>query len=201
MRKRLFDVMVSLAILLFFSPFFLLAAILVRLSSKGPLFFSHERVGKEGKAFRCYKFRTMYENAQERLEPLLAANPGLMQEWKTFFKLKQDPRVTPIGKVLRKTSLDELPQLWNVLKGDMSVVGPRPMTEHEVRHYLKEKAATILSVRPGLTSLWIVLGRNQFSLEKRIEMEEYYVLHRSFGLDCKVILQTAWVILFPKGAY
>jgi undecaprenyl-phosphate galactose phosphotransferase len=124
-----------------------------------------------------------------------------MNEWQTFFKLKVDPRVTPIGRFLRRTSLDELPQIWNVFKGDMSVVGPRPLTEHEVVYYLKEKARVVLSVRPGLTTLWITRGRNRLSLEERIDLEEYYVKHRSFWLDCKLIVRTLLVMIFPKGAY
>jgi undecaprenyl-phosphate galactose phosphotransferase len=143
----------------------------------------------------------MYQNAEAKLQPLLASDPRLMKEWKTYFKLKADPRITPVGRFLRKTSLDELPQVWNVFKGDMSIVGPRPLTQHEVTHYLKEKADKILSVRPGLTTLWIVLGRNSFSLEKRIELEEYYVDHQTLWLDCKLIIQTALVMIFPKGAY
>ncbi len=132
---------------------------------------------------------------------MLASDPTLMNEWKTYFKLKVDPRITPVGKFLRKTSLDELPQFWNVLKGDMSIVGPRPLTSHEVTHYLKEKASKILSVRPGLTTVWITQGRNGLSLEERIEMEEYYLANRTFWLDCKLIAKTIWCMIFPKGAY
>lgn len=143
----------------------------------------------------------MYRDADARLKPLLASDPALMNEWKTFFKLKEDPRITPIGKFLRKTSLDELPQFWNVMKGEMSIVGPRPLTAHEVTHYVKEKASKILSVKPGLTSVWITQGRNDLSLEERIAMEEYYVTHRSFWLDCKLIFKTILLMVFPKGAY
>src|SRR5262249_5515768 len=156
----------------------------------GPVFYAHPRVGCNQRPFSCWKFRTMYRDADAKLKPLLASDPALMHEWKTYFKLKVDPRITPIGKFLRKTSLDELPQLWNVLRGDRIIVGPRPVTAHEVTHYLKEKAATILSVKPGLTSLWITQGRNGLSLEKRIAMEEYYVNTRTFWLDCKLIAKT-----------
>lgn len=142
----------------------------------------------------------MVQNADAALQPLLASDPSLMREWATYFKLKEDPRITAIGKFLRKTSLDELPQIWNVLKGEMSVVGPRPLTQHEVTHYLKDKAPHILSIRPGLTTLWITRGRNSLSLQARIELEEYYVAHRSFWLDCKLIVQTAFVMIFPNGA-
>ena len=201
MGKRVFDLLFSLFILLLSSPFFLLCMLLVKCSSAGPVFYAHTRVGCNRKLFSCLKFRTMYQNAETRLEPLLASDPALMKEWTTYFKLKEDPRITFAGKFLRKTSLDELPQIWNVLKGEMSIVGPRPLTEHEVTHYLKSKASTILSVRPGLTTLWITQGRNGLSLEERIALEEYYVAHRSFWLDCKLIVQTALLMLFPKGAY
>lgn len=201
MRKRLFDIFFSLVILILAAPFFLLSILIVKLSSPGPVFYAHPRVGKNRKLFHCYKFRTMYRDADEKLQPLLASNPALMKEWSTYFKLRVDPRVTPIGRLLRKTSLDELPQIWNVLKGDMSIVGPRPLTEKEVVEYLREKADKILSVRPGLTTLWITQGRNRLSIAQRVELEEFYVTNRSFWLDFKLILQTALVMIFPKGAY
>lgn len=201
MGKRIFDIFFSLVILILSAPFFLISILIVKLSSPGPVFYAHPRIGLNGKPFGCFKFRTMYRNADAKLQPLLASDPALMKEWQTYFKLKEDPRITPIGKFLRKTSLDELPQIWNVFKGDMSVVGPRPLTEHEVVHYLKDKAPKILSVRPGLTTLWITQGRNGLSLEARILLEEYYVANRSFWLDCKLIFQTALLMIFPKGAY
>ncbi len=201
MGKRIFDILFSLVVLLLAAPFFLICILVVKLSSSGPVFYSHPRVGCNGKPFGCFKFRTMYRNADAKLQPLLASDPRLMKEWQTYFKLKADPRITPIGKFLRKTSLDELPQIWNVLKGDMSVVGPRPLTQHEVTHYLKDKAAKILSVRPGLTTLWITQGRNRLSLEERVALEEFYVNHRTFWLDCKLIVRTALLMIFPKGAY
>jgi undecaprenyl-phosphate galactose phosphotransferase len=188
-------------VLIFGAPVFLLCAAAVKLSSPGPIFYAHLRIGKEGKQFGCLKFRTMHSDADVKLQTLLASNPMLMQEWKTYYKLKADPRITSIGKWLRKTSLDELPQFINVFKGDMSLVGPRPLTEDEVVHYLKEKASKILSVRPGLTSLWIIKGRNRFTLKERIKLEEFYVDHRTFWLDLRLILQTAIRMIFPKGAY
>jgi exopolysaccharide production protein ExoY len=201
MAKRIFDLLFSLAIMVTGSPIFLLCAAAVKLSSPGPVLYAHSRVGKEGREFGCLKFRTMHYDADLKLQALLASNPVLMQEWKTFYKLKADPRITAVGRWLRKTSLDELPQLINVFKGDMSIVGPRPLTQDEVVHYLKEKAAKILSVRPGLTSLWIVRGRNSFTLNERIKLEEFYIDHRSFWLDLRLILQTAIRMIFPKGAY
>lgn len=201
MGKRIFDIIFSLFILLLAAPFFLICMIIVKLSSPGPIFYAHPRIGCNGKPFGCFKFRTMYRDADAKLQPLLASDPVLMNEWKTYFKLKVDPRITPIGRLLRKTSLDELPQVLNVLRGEMSVVGPRPLTQHEVTHYVKGKASKILSVRPGLTTLWITQGRNSLSLEERIELEEFYVTHRSFWLDCKLIVRTVLLMIFPKGAY
>jgi lipopolysaccharide/colanic/teichoic acid biosynthesis glycosyltransferase len=201
MERRLFDICIASLMLLFFSPFFLICLIAVKLSSPGPIFYSHPRIGLMGKSFGCLKFRTMYRDSERKLQPLLAANPALLHEWNTFFKLKTDPRITPVGNLLRKTSLDELPQIWNVIRGEMSIVGPRPLTEKEVTDYLKDKASIILSVRPGLTALWVTQGRNRLSLEERVALEEYYVKNRTFLLDCKVILQTALLLFNPKGAY
>lgn len=201
MGKRIFDFVFALSALCLAAPFFLLCILIVKCSSLGPVFYTHPRVGQQGKPFGCLKFRTMYPNADTRLTAILAANPALMSEWRTYFKLKADPRITPIGQFLRRTSLDELPQLINVLKGEMSVVGPRPLTAHEIAHYVKEKAPILLSVKPGLTSLWITEGRNGLSLEERIAREEYYVLNRTFWLDCKVIGKTILRMIFPKGAY
>lgn len=201
MVKRIFDILFSLVVLILGSPFFLLCAAAVKLSSPGPVLYAHSRIGKEGKRFGCLKFRTMHLNADMKLQALLASNPVLMQEWKTYYKLKADPRVTAIGKWLRKASLDELPQFINVFLGDMSLVGPRPLTQDEVVHYLKDKAPKILSIRPGLTSLWIVKKRNGFTIQERIKLEEFYVDHQSFWLDLRLILQTAIRMILPKGAY
>jgi exopolysaccharide production protein ExoY len=201
MGKRFFDILFSFLVFFIAAPLFILCAVCVKLSSRGPVFYSHIRVGRGGRLFSCFKFRTMYQDADARLQPLLASDPALMQEWQKFFKLKADPRITPIGRILRKTSLDELPQILNVLKGEMSVVGPRPLTEYEVDYYLKEKAQTILSLRPGLTSLWIVQGRNRLSLKQRIDLEEQYVKNRSFWMDIKLIFMTAYAMIFPKDAY
>ncbi|HSX37430.1 MAG TPA: sugar transferase [Chlamydiales bacterium] len=201
MVKRIFDILFSFFVLIFGLPIFILCAAAVKLSSPGPIFYAHGRIGKEGKEFGCLKFRTMHLDADVKLQAMLANNPELMQEWRTYYKLKSDPRITSFGKWLRKTSLDELPQFINVFKGDMSLVGPRPLTQDEVLHYLKEKASKILSVRPGLTSLWIVKGRNHFTLAERIKLEEFYVDHRTFCFDLALIFQTAIRMIFPKGAY
>ncbi len=201
MGKRIFDICFSGVALLLAAPVFLICALVVKLSSPGPIFYAHRRVGENRKVFGCWKFRTMYADADQRLGCLLASSPTYMQEWQMFFKLREDPRVTPIGKWLRKVSLDEIPQFWNVLRGDMSIVGPRPLTHQEVALYLKDKADKILSVRPGLTTLWVTEGRNHLSLQERIQLEEFYIENRSLWLDLKLICKTVFVMLFPRGAY
>lgn len=143
----------------------------------------------------------MYTDAERKLAQLLKNDPSLRTEWETFYKLKDDPRISPIGKWMRKTSLDELPQFWNVLKGDMSIVGPRPLSEEEVQKHLGKRAAKILSVRPGLTSVWAVRGRSNLTLAERVRLEVFYVDHQSFFLDCSLILKTALSMINPKGAY
>ncbi len=200
MAKRLFDIFFSLAVLLFGAPVFLLCAIAVKGSTPGSVFFADPRLGIGGKPFGCFKFRTMYPDAKRKLEALLAGDPQLLHEWKTHYKLKDDPRITSVGRWLRKTSLDEIPQFFNVLKGDMSLVGPRPLTLYEAEE-LQEKAAKVISVRPGLTSLWAVSGRSQFTFQERIALEELYIDRRTFWLDLRLIAKTVVQMLFPKGAY
>lgn len=200
--KRFFDIIFSLFALVIGAPIFILIAILIICSSSGKFIYSHERIGRGGKSFRCYKFRTMYQDADARLQEILRSNPMLKEEWEKTFKMKNDPRITPIGVFLRKTSLDELPQFWNVLKGDLSIVGPRPVVQEEVVKYLGIKASKILSIRPGLTGPWQVSGRSDVvCYQKRIELDEYYVDHHSFWLDLKLILLTIPVMVFSKGAY
>jgi undecaprenyl-phosphate galactose phosphotransferase len=201
MKKRLFDIFCSSTILLLALPVFFIFFIIVKYSSHGPVFYGHPRIGLNGKPFLCWKFRTMFVDAEEKLEQLLDSDPIILQEWNTYYKLKIDPRITPAGKWFRKFSLDELPQLWNVLKGDMSMVGPRPLTQYEVTHILKHKSAKILSVRPGLTTVWIVRGRNRFTLKQRVKWEEFYIDHHCFFFDCRLIGQTIRTMIFPKGAY
>jgi exopolysaccharide production protein ExoY len=199
--KRLFDILFSLSVLTIGLPVFFLIALLIFFSSPGKIIYSHERIGRGGKPFRCYKFRSMYPNADQRLKEILATNSVLKEEWEKNFKLKQDPRITPIGSFLRKTSLDELPQFWNVLKGDLSLVGPRPVVQEEISKYFGSKASKILSIRPGLTGPWQVSGRSDASYDKRIELDEYYVDHQSFLFDLKLIAKTIPAMLFSKGAY
>ncbi|MBS4163598.1 Uncharacterized protein PRO82_000901 [Candidatus Protochlamydia amoebophila] len=200
--KRIFDITFSIFCLLLGVPIFLTIALAVWLTSPGKIIYSHERIGRGGKTFRCYKFRTMYQDADQRLKDILNKNSHLKKEWDNCFKLKNDPRITSIGNFLRKTSLDELPQFWNVLKGDLSVVGPRPIVQAEVDKYLGLKAYKILSIRPGLTGPWQVSGRSDINCyQKRILLDEYYVDHRSMVLDLKLIAKTIPTMLFSKGAY
>lgn len=199
--KRLFDIGFSFVMLILCAPLMLLIMLMVRASSRGKVIYSHERVGRGGKPFRCFKFRTMYSDADVQLKGLLEKNHAFRDEWQQRRKLKQDPRVTPIGSFLRKSSLDELPQLWNVLKGDLSIVGPRAVVHEEIINYIGAKASKILSVRPGLTCIWQVSGRSDTSYSKRIALDEAYVDNQSFLLDLKLILKTIPSMIFSKGAY
>lgn len=199
--KRAFDIFFSILILSVTSPLMFFIALTVRFSSKGKIVYAHERIGRGGKPFRCYKFRTMYPDADMRLKEILENCPHLKNEWEQNHKLKNDPRVTPIGKFLRKTSLDEFPQFWNILKGDLSVVGPRPVIQQEVIRHLGPKAAKILSIRPGLTGVWQVSGRNDISYANRIKLDEQYVDTQSLYLDLKIIAKTIPSMFLSKGAY
>ncbi len=200
--KRLFDILFSLAVLILCSPLYLLLAILIKLSSPGPVFYIQERIGKNYRAFRCIKFRTMVNNADAMMERLMLEYPELREEYEENFKLKDDPRVTSVGKFLRYTSLDELPQFWNVLTGDMSVVGPRPLVPEELYKYGRH-IDKILTIRPGITGLWQVSGRNDIPYERRVNMDVYYVNFRNWLLDCWVIMKTVGVMLLPQdnGGY
>lgn len=199
--KRVFDVFFSLSVLILGFPVFLIISFGVWVSSKGPIFHVQQRIGKKGKPFRFYKFRTMEKNAEHKLEELLQKNPSFQKEWNTYCKLKNDPRITSFGKFLRSLSLDELPQFWNVLIGDLSVVGPRPFFSHEIIQHAKEKAPKILSVKPGITGIWQVYGRSNLSIKQRIDLEESYIDRRSFFLDLKLIIKTIPSLFFSKGAY
>jgi len=199
--KRIFDVLFSLGAMIFFIPIGLLASLFIKITSPGPIFYKSKRVGKDGQPIYCWKFRTMHQDADKKLLKLLKENPKLKQEWDTYFKLKEDPRVSAIGKILRKTSLDELPQFFNVLKGDLSVVGPRPVTEEEIQKYFGSKASKILSVRPGLTGIWQTSGRSLLTFEERIQLEESYVDRQSLTLDLRIICKTIPAMFFTKGAF
>ncbi len=200
--KRFFDVVFSLAVLLFAFPIFLILALLVKLSSAGPVFYIQERVGRDYRRFGCIKFRTMYSEADDLLENLLASSTSMRIEYERDFKLKKDPRITPLGLFLRRSSLDELPQFINILRGEMSVVGPRPIVAKEIERY-GASMDSVASVRPGLTGLWQVSGRNNLSYKRRVELDLIYAKHRTFLLDIKVIIRTFGVLFLPmdRGAY
>ncbi len=198
--KRMFDLLFSISVLFLLAPAFVGIALAIRFSSGGKAIYMQTRVGRGGKVFKCYKFRTMYPDAQRSLPDLLSQNPRLKDEWKMHQKLRDDPRIFPIGKWLRRTSLDELPQFWNVLRGDLSVVGPRPYMVYQKRQ-MGFLASTILSVRPGITGLWQTSGRNRTTFEERIALDAAYVGRRSLWLDLKLILKTIPKVLFPTDAY
>ena len=194
--KRVFDLVISTIGLIMLSPIFLILAIIVKLDSKGPVFFAHTRYGKNGKKFKMYKFRTMYENAQDMINDF---TPEQMKEWKENFKLQDDPRITKVGKFLRKTSLDELPQIVNIIKGDLSIIGPRPVIEEELEKYGESKEK-FLSVTPGLTGYWQANGRSSTTYEQRMEMELYYIDHISPKLDFKIFFKTIESVIKKEGA-
>jgi len=201
MGKRIFDVIFSICVIIITLPITVSIAIIIKLTDGGNIIYGHERVGKNGKKFKVLKFRSMYMDADKKLKEILENDSRAREEWEQNFKLKNDPRVTPIGKFLRKTSLDELPQFINVLKGEMSVVGPRPVTEEELKNFYKEKAIIYEKVKPGVTGYWQVEGRSDTNYEERIAMDEWYVKNQSFWLDLKIILKTIKVMITGKGAY
>jgi undecaprenyl-phosphate galactose phosphotransferase len=199
--KRGFDVIFALVALLVAFPLFITLALLIRLTSQGPIIYAHERIGRGGIPFKCFKFRTMYADAESRLKNILCTDPAAAKEWERARKLKFDPRITPLGKWLRKSSLDELPQFLNVLKGDLSVVGPRPVVRAEIEKYYREKAPKILSIRPGITGLWQVSGRSSTSYKERVTLDEHYVETHTLLFDFLLILKTISALLTRKGAY
>lgn len=198
--RRLFDIGVASAILLIVLPFLLVLAVVLYVSDPGPLFYRHRRIGFRGRYFQCLKFRSMKVNGDAILTDHLRRNPDARREWDETQKLKTDPRVTPIGAIVRKLSLDEFPQLLNVLAGDMSIVGPRPIVEAEVRRYGDHFEHYCL-VRPGLTGLWQTSGRNNTSYQQRVEMDVTYVGRRSLMLDTWLILKTVPAVLLARGSY
>ena len=200
--KRSGDIVFSLAMLSLGSPVLLSVALLVKLTSPGPVFFVQKRIGRRFQRFGCIKIRTMELDADRRLQDLLDSCPELRAEFEKDHKLRRDPRITPIGQFLRLTSLDELPQFLNVLFGEMSVVGPRPIVDQELGRY-GAYMDEVASVRPGLTGLWQVSGRNNLSYKKRVKLDLAYARGRSFSLDLAIILRTFGVLLLPmdRGAY
>ena len=200
--KRSGDITFALTLLTLGAPVMLTVALLVKLTSPGPIFFVQKRIGRRYKRFGCIKFRTMELDADQRLQALLESNPQLRAEFEKDHKLRNDPRITPIGQFLRTTSLDELPQLFNILRGEMSVVGPRPIVEQEIPRY-GLAMDHVLRVRPGLTGLWQVSGRNNVSYQRRVLLDLNYVKRGSLRLDLFIVLRTVVVLLFPgnRGAY
>ena len=195
----LFNRGLALAILVLISPFLGVVAVVLWFSDGAPLTFGHYRVGKNGKLFKCLKFRTMVRDSAARLEALLASSEEARAEWARDHKLSADPRITPVGNFLRRTSLDELPQLWNVVRGEMNLVGPRPVTVPELAKYGAVKRH-YLSVMPGITGLWQVSGRNDLSYDQRVNLDRQYVEHKSLKMDVQILFLTVWVVLARKGS-
>jgi len=199
--KRTFDLAVSALFLPLLLPLIGVLGLLIKLDSPGPVFYRHTRIGRGGKPFGVYKFRSMYRDSGERLTTILRSDPLARREWESCFKLKNDPRITRMGRFLRKTSLDELPQIFNVLKGEMSLVGPRPVLEEEIINYYKECADYYHMVRPGITGLWQVSGRNDVGYDNRVRLDMWYVLNWSLWLDVLMLFKTIRVVLKREGAY
>ena len=200
--KRFVDLVFSFFLIIFLIPLFLILGIVIKLNSKGTIFYSQKRIGKKNKTFACYKFRTMHPQAKYLLKKILLQNASFRNEFENTRKITNDPRITKIGKFLRFTSLDELPQIFNVFKGDMSFIGPRPIVKSEVKKYGKNFEQAF-SVKPGISGLWQVSGRNKLSYDKRIELDIFYSKNVGFLLDFKIFIKTLIVIIFPfdKGAF
>jgi len=198
--KRLLDIIGSIGLGLLTSPILIVAAVGIRLTSKGSILYRHERIGQGYRPFTALKFRTMRMNADERLDDCLQNDTALREQWKSVNKLKKDPRVTPVGRILRRFSLDELPQLWNVFVGDMSLIGPRPIVAGEIEKY-GSQCVTYACVRPGLTGLWQVSGRNDTTYEERVAYDTYYVHNWSLWLDAKIFFRTFRAVVSGEGAY
>jgi len=196
-----FNYLLAIALLPLLLPIIGIISFLIKRESPGPVFFAHMRVGKHGKLIPTLKFRSMYRDAGERLEKLLATDPEIKNEWEKNFKLKDDPRVTKIGSIMRKTSLDELPQIFNVLKGEMNFVGPRPVIQKEIDQYYKEDAEYYFMVKPGITGLWQVSGRSDTDYDFRVATDKWYVSNWSLWLDVVILLKTVKTVLKRDGAY
>jgi exopolysaccharide production protein ExoY len=197
---RVLDVAIALAVLVFTAPLLVALALTIKLQDGGPALFAHSRIGRGGRTFRCFKFRSMVIDAEARLKALLESDLRARREWEADYKLRKDPRLTPMGDFLRKSSLDELPQLFNVLRGEMSIVGPRPIVQAEVvrygpafRHYC--------SVRPGITGLWQVSGRNDVSYRRRVALDRLYAGSKNLGTDLRILVLTVPAVLSRNGSY
>lgn len=198
--KRIIDVMIATSALIFAAPLLLVMVIALKIFIPGPLIFAHRRLGKGGKEFYCLKFRTMAVNSQELLAKHLAENPEARAEWARDHKLRNDPRVTPLGSILRRSSLDELPQLINVLRGEMSMVGPRPIVVEEVQKYGRY-IIDYASVTPGITGLWQVSGRNDTNYRRRVAIDASYARNRSTLMDLAILARTVPAVMMTKGSY
>jgi exopolysaccharide production protein ExoY len=198
--KRVADLILACSGIILLAPLLLLCFLACRLTSRGPALFRHRRVGFRGRYFQCLKFRTMVSNSEECLSKYLVSNPQANAEWAATRKLRFDPRVTAIGSILRKTSLDELPQLFNVLRGEMSIVGPRPVTQEELVRYSSNVDA-YLACRPGITGLWQVSGRSGTSYDKRVACDAFYARNWSMILDAKIVIVTIPAVLDSDNAY
>jgi Undecaprenyl-phosphate galactose phosphotransferase WbaP len=200
MTKRLMDIVLTILGGIVLLPLLFYIAVAVKMSSRGPVLYANERIGRDGRRFRMWKFRSMFTNGDALLEYYLDAHPEFREEWETTQKLKWDPRITRIGRFIRKTSLDELPQLWNVLRGDMSLVGPRPILLEEEAKY-GDYYALYTMVAPGITGMWQVSGRSNTTYEERLQLVAYYVRNWSLWLDIYLLLKTVRIVFFGRGAY
>lgn len=201
-QKRVFDIFFSLAVILMALPLLLIIAMLIKFDDGGPIFYRQRRITVTGRDFFCLKFRTMYVDADKKLKEILDNDPKARKEWEQTFKLKNDPRITRVGRFLRKASLDELPQFINVLRGEMSVVGARPIVHRELHDYYKENAGIYCSIKPGITGPWQVGKRSDTAdYQERVELDNWYVLNNNFWLDIKIIFKTVWCVIKGKGAY
>ncbi|QCQ20846.1 sugar transferase [Desulfoglaeba alkanexedens] len=201
-RKRLFDVAFSLLVILCSLPLTLPIALLIKLNDGGPVFYGHRRITVSGREFNCLKFRTMCVDADRKLAEILERDPAARREWAQTFKLKNDPRVTWLGRFLRKTSLDELPQFINVLRGEMSVVGARPIVHKELCEYYRENGGIYCSIKPGITGPWQIGKRSDTEdYQERVELDTWYAVNRNFWLDLKIICLTVVKVLRGSGAY
>ena len=201
LAKTVFDIVLSILLLPFLLCLIAVISLAIYMESGGPIFFRQNRVGQHNKTFRIFKFRTMYKDAETRLEKILATCPKSADEWRHSYKLKNDPRVTKVGLFLRKTSLDELPQIFNVLKGEMSLVGPRPVVKKELRDYYKGYAKYYIMTKPGVTGLWQVEGRSDTTYEFRVKIDSWYILNWSLWQDVVILIKTVRAVLVARGAY
>lgn len=198
--KRIFDIAAAVLLMIPAIPVALIVAVAIEIESPGQVFFVHDRIGRHGRRFRLWKFRSMTPNADQTLAQYLASHPDLRREWEHTHKLKDDPRVTRVGRLLRRSSLDELPQIVSVLCGQMSLVGPRPIVEGEIGKY-GDGFSLYTAVRPGLTGLWQVSGRTDTSYRQRVLLDTTYIRNWTFWADVKILLRTVRVVLFGHGAY